>query len=467
MGLSKKKTIGIVITDGVGFRNFVLSNFLNEISSVYDEVFIYSGLPLSLFKDNKSDNIVLRELKEYKEGRLTWFFRKFKEVAHLQLHKKKAYGIQDSLKMVKAVRGFSIRAILNTIIYYGALVLHSNNFIYLLEKLQFKSFQNNAVAKSYYLLLEKDQPDLIFFTHQRPPFLAPILDSTKRLKIKTASFIFSWDNLASKGRMLGTFDFYFVWSILMKSELLEFYPDTSEESVFVVGTPQFESYVMSKYDMSEANFRDKFGLNSNTKIICYSCADASIGANDIIHIKAVYEYLKNKKEFQLLVRTSPADGGERFNELKENYPEIIWNVPKWYQVSDGHAEAWSQRLPSVEDVIDLKAILKYSFMNINMLSTMSLDFMLFDKPVINTVFGNTSNGLYNDQRFLNYRHYSYVIDSGAVNIAKEKSSLFKHLDETIANPNLKAEQRKAIIDLEISCELKGTSQRITKYLSKL
>ena len=61
----------------------------------------------------------------------------------------------------------------------------------------------------------------------------------------------------------------------MKSELLEFYPDTSEESVFVVGTPQFESYVMSKYDISEAKFRDKFGLNSKTKIICYSCADVN------------------------------------------------------------------------------------------------------------------------------------------------------------------------------------------------
>ena len=40
--------------------------------------------------------------------------------------------------------------------------------------------------------------------------------------------------------------------------------------------------------------------------------------------------------------------------------------------------------------------------------------MLFDKPVINTVFGNISNGFYNDQRFLNYRHYDYVIKSGAV-----------------------------------------------------
>jgi hypothetical protein len=40
-----------------------------------------------------------------------------------------------------------------------------------------------------------------------------------------------------------------------------------------------------------------------------------------------------------------------------------------------------------------------SDLNINMLSTMSLDFIQFDKPVINTVFGSATNGLYDDQRF--------------------------------------------------------------------
>jgi hypothetical protein len=53
---------------------------------------------------------------------------------------------------------------------------------------------------------------------------------------------------------------------------------------------------------------------------------------------------------------------------------------------------------------------------------MSLDFMLFDKPVINTVFGNLENGLYNDQRFLNYDHYKKVIDSGAVTITKDEKN---------------------------------------------
>ena len=44
------KKIGVVITDGVGYRNFVMSNFLKEASNAFSEVVIYSGLPIALFK---------------------------------------------------------------------------------------------------------------------------------------------------------------------------------------------------------------------------------------------------------------------------------------------------------------------------------------------------------------------------------------------------------------------------------
>ena len=91
---------------------------------------------------------------------------------------------------------------------------------------------------------------------------------------------------------------------------------------------------------------------------------------------------------QFLVRTSPAEGPERFAMIQKDFPEIIWNSPKWILTRENHAESWSQRIPSEEDIKDLRSLLEYVDLNINMCSTMSLDFMLFDKPVINTVFGN-------------------------------------------------------------------------------
>jgi hypothetical protein len=38
---------------------------------------------------------------------------------------------------------------------------------------------------------------------------------------------------------------------------------------------------------------------------------------------------------------------------------------------DNHAEAWSQRIPSTEDIKDLRALLHID-LNVNMCSTMSL-----------------------------------------------------------------------------------------------
>jgi hypothetical protein len=318
--------------------------------------------------------------------------------------------------------------------------------------------------------LKEDQPTHLFFTHQRPPFLAPFLYAAQQLKIPTSTFIFSWDNLASKGRMLGAFDSFLVWSHLMKEELLYFYPTVPTEKAKVVGTPQFEPYVMPKYKTTAEAFYTKFQLDSRLKTICYSCADVSIGSNDPFVIKAIANAIRNNvltTKVQLVVRTSPAEDDARFRAIREEYPEIKWNVPQWILTRENHAESWSQRIPSEEDIKDLRSLLENVDLNINMCSTMSLDFMLFDTPVINAVFGNRANGWYNDQRFLNYDHYKKVVESQSVTIAKNETELIDQINQALSYPEERVIQRKWMIDLQISESLAGTSKRIAETLSQL
>ncbi|WP_366184783.1 hypothetical protein [Flavobacterium ovatum] len=461
------KKLGVVITDGVGFRNFIMSNFITEASNQFETIFIYSGLPKTAF-DALPENVEIKELTVFKEGKTTWFFRKWKEVGHLQKFRN-FYGMKDNL-----ISGYpksnSARAILVKIIYLITRFVHSSRSILGIEKLQFLTFANNKVTQEYIELLKNDSPSHVFFTHQRPPYLAPFLSATIQLKIPVSSFIFSWDNLTSKGRMLGTFDYFLVWSQLMKEELMSFYPNVIEQNIKVVGTPQFEPYVMPEYESEKKLFLDKFKLDINTKIICFSCADASIGANDPLVIRTIAQAIRDKSiemPVQLLVRTSPAEGPERFGTVKNDFPEIIWNYPKWILTRENHAESWSQRIPSREDIQDLRAILENVDLSINMCSTMSLDFMLFDKPVINAVFGNLKNGLYNDQRFLQYGHLKKVISSGAVSVANNESELIQQINLALKKPNDKSTQRKAMVDLQISEPLLGTSKRIATTLANL
>jgi len=458
--------LGIVITDGVGFRNFMLSDFYQKAEESFGEVVILSCLPKEAYKDlNVSCEII--ELSIFKENFPTWFFRKTKELAHLQLHKKQNKGIKENLQKnwtkARNVRGYATR-----FIFQITSILNSERWIQRFNRWQQLFLKNDIITKEYFKILKKENLDLLFFTHQRPPFIAPLIYSAEVFKIKTATFIFSWDNLASKGRMSGNFDYYLVWSNLMKSELLKFYPAIKDQQIQVVGTPQFEPYVLDRYRSTRESFYERFDLNLSLKTICYSCGDISTSKNDELYIATIASAISEKRipEVNFLVRISPAEDGSRFTELTKKYSLIKWNFPKWILTRKGHQEEWSQRVPTVEDVIDLHSILQFSDLNINMLSTMSLDFMCFEKPVINPVFGNLENGLYNDQKFLDYEHIKNVVNSKSTRIAKNDFELIDAINLYLQNPEIDAEQRAILVKMQVSKPLENTGKRIAETLLK-
>ena len=326
------------------------------------------------------------------------------------------------------------------------------------------------MVKSYYQILKDSGCDVLFFTHQRPPYLAPLDYAAKKLGIKTCSFIFSWDNLPSEGRMAAPFDSFLVWSDLMKKELHHFYPETKNQPVEVVGTPQFEPYVLERYESSEEDFRRKFSLDPALKTICYSCGDASTSKNDPVYIKVIAEFVAQKKlneKVNFLVRTSPAEDGSRFKAVADKFPFIKWNYPKWELTRKDHPEPWSQRVPLAEDLTDLRSLLENCDLNINMCSTMSLDFMLFDKPVINPVFGTGANGFYDDRKYLHYDHYKRVVESGAVAIVKNEKELLREINFSLENPGARLKEQKELIKLQIGKPLEGTSKRIAAALKTI
>ncbi|WP_185956435.1 hypothetical protein [Changchengzhania lutea] len=451
-----KSKLALVITDGVGFRNFILSDFLKFATQSFKEVVILSCLPKKIY--NEHTNLRVIELDVFEEIFKTWFFRKAKEIAHLKLHEKGNLGIQDNLKTndskLKTTRGYATR-----FIYRLTALFHSESAIQKFQKLQNSTFKSHKITKTYQSILKEEQFSMLFFTHQRPPYIAPLVYAAQQLKLKTAAFIFSWDNLASKGRMASNFDYYLVWSNLMKQDLLQFYTSIKEHQVKVVGTPQFVPYVMEKYKMSKKEFLDVFNLDPNLKTICFSCGDISTSKNDELYIEAIAEAIQNKiiGPVNFIVRTSPAEDPVRFESLGYFFPFIKWHFPKWKQVRPNHQESWSQRIPTLEDVKQLRALLEYCDLNINMLSTMSLDFMLFNKPVINPVFGNANNGLYNDQRFLGYAHIEHLVNSKASKVVKSKAEFLNAISEYLVEDN-GAINREKFIKQQVGVALEQTNK---------
>lgn len=456
--------IGVVITDGVGFRNFILSDFIVEAKQKFTEIVIFSCLPKEVYEEFNFQCKII-ELDVFEEKFPTWFFRKAKEVAHLQLHKNGNFGIQDNLNANKT-KALNPRGLATKFIFGFTNLFHSEKWIQKFNSFQQHTFKNNSITKGYEKLLIDNHIDLLFFTHQRPPYIAPLIFAAEKLKVKTSAFIFSWDNLASKNRMAGNFDKFLVWSDLMKNELLQFYKNVKTEDVEVVGTPQFEPYVLDRYKTTKEEWALKNKVDLTKKTIFFTCND-SHSKNDPIYLELIANFILDDKlteKVNYIVRTSPAEEPTRFLKLAEKYPFIIWNFPDWNQVRSNHQESWSQRVPSVNDVIQLRGFLEFSDISVNVLSTISLDASLFNKPIINPVFGNVENGMFDDQKYLKYLHLDNVVKTNAVTIAKDEVELLQALNLCLSNPLHKNKEQQNLIKLQIGKPIQNTSKNFVEVL---
>jgi len=462
------KNIAIAITDGVGYRNFVLNGFLEKLSSQFNHIYVFSAIPIKYFDKLDDSQYTIIELLDYKEPKITWFYRKLKEVAHLRNHKKGNFAI-SRLWVLNKNKNLNFRGFLTRLVFFITEFLNSEKWILYFNTKQKMSIKKLKVYNYYNYLFKKHQIDLMFFTHQRPPYIAPLVYVAEDYGIKTSTFIFSWDNLASKGRMAAEFDEYFVWSELMKNDLKEFYKNVKSDRIHIVGTPQFETYRLKDFYSSKSDFLSYFKLNPAFKTITYSCGDSSVAKNDPYYIDIIAFAISNNQieKVNFIVRTSPADDGKRFQPLVKKYPFISWNFPDWNNEDQGHSQAWSQRIPTKKDLINLQSILRYSDLGINMCSTMSIDFMLFDKPVINPVMGTGDGDLANDQKFLKFPHYKTVVESNSVDFAKSPDQLIQLIAKNLSSPLDKKEQRIKLRELQIGQPLENTSERIVDKLENI
>lgn len=460
-----KKKIGIVITDGVGYKNFILSDFISSFKK-NQELHILSCLPIGAYDQEVKDKAKIHHIPEFRESLLIWTIRRAKELSHLRTNLKHNYAFEFNYKkqLPTNIKG---RNLINFFLYYLLLVINFKKLSLFFEKYQYYLLKKNNYTKKIENLILPFNLSVLFFTHQRPSFISPILSVAKKAHITTSTFIFSWDNLSTKGRMAGAFSDYLVWSDLMAKELHYFYPEVDKEKIHVVGTPQFEHYYMDKFKVEKEEFLAKFDIGKDKKILCYSCGDVSTSRNDVLYIQILAEAIEKGfiKNVVLLVRTSPAEDNERFKKVISKHKNIRWNFPKWEVHKAEHQELWSQRISTKEDQKDMYSIIRYSDININMLSTMSLDFMCYDKPVVNPVFGNEKNGLYNDQRFLRYNHIAIMTSFNATRLAFDEQSLIESVNLYLENSNLDSENRQELLKTQISKPIPGTAQRIADLIS--
>jgi hypothetical protein len=460
--------LALAITDGPGVRNFVYGRFLGALRTAGVSTTIFAGVPARALREaapKQLDGIELREMPIYRESRASHLWRKSLEVAHMKRFA--THAMRMNLASGRP-RGLSRGALGNHAAYLLASICSQSAGIRSLSVRHERSVRANPLTEEYRAHLRELNPDLLFVTHQRPPQSSPLVAAARSLGIPTATFIFSWDNLTSKGRIPVSYDHYLVWSDHMRSELLRFYADADADTVHVVGTPQFEPYAYSEFGWPEERFAMELGLMDGRRRICYTCGDRSIAPQDPVYLSILAEANRAgrfREPVEIVVRPSPAEEDTRFQAVMDNYPELKWAAPRWIQTRANHPEPWSQRIPSAEDLDLLKSTIQYCDVNVNVASTMTLDFAHAGRPVVNVGFGGAVAGSpYDDSTYYSLDHYRPVVELSAVRVARNEAELIAAINAYLADPDLDAAGRKRLIDMQVGVPLRGTSERIADTL---
>jgi hypothetical protein len=240
--------------------------------------------------------------------------------------------------------------------------------------------------------------------------------------------------------------------------------------VHVVGTPQFDPYADESLAWTRAEFFARLGADPARPLICFSGNNAVNGPEDPAHLRCLLSAIRDGRIHRrptVVLRPTPVDDGRRFDEVRREFPELLYAKPAWVDTEPG---SWDRVLPLADDVSFLANLVRHADMNVNFGSTMSLDFAVHDKPVVNAAFDvadppHFGMPLYDFCRL--FEHYRPVEDLGASRFARSAAELVDHVNAYLSDPSLDREGRRRLVELQVGRPLGSSSRHVIDALARI
>lgn len=313
-------------------------------------------------------------------------------------------------------------------------------------------------------LYEEIRPDLVFngsHIHGRAAEL-PVRVAARK-GIRTAGFVFSWDNLTSRSRIFAPYDHYVVWTEKMRRQLLSIYPQVPPENVEATGTPQFDYHFRDEFRLSRQDLCRRIGIDPGRPFVLYTTGIDNHFYEEHHHVELVARHLAEldlPRRPQLVVRTY-AKGTSRamMNLAERGLPETVFRPGLWDE---------EHQTPRYEDLAIYTSLLLHCAIGINAASTVSLELMLFDKPVINLDFDPPGVDLpwcLGYGRHIRFDHFRPVAESGATMVARSADDMRRMLERGLTQPEAGAEARQRFLRSMFGDLLDGRAgERVASHL---
>ena len=427
------KKVFVFLPDGVGLRNFVFGNF-HKKAKEHNYYITYWNNTKYRIKHKTGYNEI--KIVNAKNHFLSDLVKKAKTNIELnnsyKRTKDKAY-----LSYIFEVPNNSFKQLVKNLIvkYFILTNSHEKSVEKLFVKIA-KYERKTTYYKQSLETLEKEKPNFLLCTNQRPILaVAPML-AAKDLGIPTAVFIFSWDNLP-KGMLVVEADFYFVWSEHMKNELLYYYPHIKQSQIRVTGSPQFELHFDDINIDNKEIFFSKHNLDISKNYILFSGDDVTTSPYDHFYLEDLAKIVREKNmnyDFKLgiIYRKCPVDFTERHLNIVKEYKDVIVCInPLWENLGNG----WNTVMPLKEDSSLLANTIRYSELVVNVGSSMVFDAVSHGKPCAylnyNVSKGDTSK--WNIEKIYKFIHFKSMPSKKAVLWINSKEDYNAIIDQVFEN----------------------------------
>lgn len=317
-------------------------------------------------------------------------------------------------------------------------------------------------------LLRQLRPGLLVSTYPVAPDEACLLLEAQRAGIPTVGQLLSWDNISAKGRFAAVPDYFAAWGPIMRDELQTYY-GIGPERIVETGVAHFDRHVTG---VSRAGIRQAvaaLGLDPDRPHLFFGMMSPYFAPCEIEIVEWVARAVEADRfgpGTQLVIRPHPQN-------VQGYMADTTWlprldalgseRVAIDYPILEDSSLMWNM---NEADLPKLANLLAGCSLCLNSGSTLSIDAIAHDKPVVLTLFDADRQLPWwqSARRGGDYVHLAKVIRSGGVRVARSFGELELAIRHAVADPKGDAEGRQRVRRDEVgACDGKA-SRRVAEAL---
>jgi CDP-glycerol glycerophosphotransferase (TagB/SpsB family) len=319
-----------------------------------------------------------------------------------------------------------------------SLVMGNVKFLRLFFRwIDYRFFPQKSDALTQYF--EKHKPDMLFATSISATMDTQFLKEARRRGVVTVSMPKTWDTLTKKYLSIMS-DYFLVQNDILKEQVVKL-QDFPEDRVSVIGFPEFDWYPRKDIIRSKAEHMKRLGLDPKLPVIFFG-SQGSWYPKDYQVTDMIYEWVKNDelvKPCQMIVRPHflRFEGYDDPFKKYKSLPRVAYD--NTFFPSDAFHDLFD---PTNETMIEFVNTMYHSDIVVIVISTLALDAVSFDKPIINAFFGSLYRKGKDVTSQVKTTHYDWVLETKATTVVYNKEALKSAINDYLENPKIKAKERE-------------------------